>query len=49
MFKVAVLGIALVGFNTEPMKNGADFSKFFRKYKQVLMGVQSRHETMLPA
>lgn len=45
MFKVAILGIAPVGFNTEPMKNGADFNKFFRKYKQVLMGPGPRADT----
>lgn len=45
MFKVAILGIAPVGFNTEPMKNGVDFNKFFPKYKQVLMGPGPRADT----
>lgn len=38
MFKVAALGIATTGFHTEPMKNSADFNKFFHRYKQVLIG-----------
>lgn len=34
MFKVAALGIAPAGFNTEPTKNDANTKKFFHRYIQ---------------